>query len=433
MTNPMPAAQLVHLLEGPVRGAVHVPGDPGYAEQRAAYRGAPAVVVEATCAADVRAAVLAARHGGMELVVQSTGHGTHDAPDGSLLLRTSAMRQVLVDPGARVAHLGPGVRWSEVIAAAEPFGLAPLSGDTPSVGVVGYTLGGGLSWLSRAYGFAADSLLRAEVVTADGRIVTADAHRHPELFWALRGGGGSLGVVTSMEIRLHPVPAVFGGVAEFPVERATALLRYLDQHGDDLPDALSLSLVVGRTTVLLRGVYAGPEADGRAALAPLRAVAGEPVSDSFRAMPYSEVATIGGTPPRGFAMVPYLSDDVISDVVDTVTRPGSTVEAVEIKHWGGAIARPDHPAPGPVSHRDARFVLKLNGPADACAPITRHATGGSFLNFLGDTTRTHTAYTAEDLHRLQAVKAAYDPTNVFRRGHAIRVSPGPSAPRAGTP
>lgn len=429
MTNPTatqadPVGQLVHLLETQVRGAVHVPGDAGYDEQGSSYRGAPALIVEATCAADVRAAVLGARHAGLDLVVQSTGHGTHDAPDGSLLLRTSAMRTVLVDPDRRVAHVGPGVRWSEVIAAAEPFGLAPLSGDTPSVGVVGYTLGGGLSWLSRAYGFAADSLLRAQLVTADGRMVTADAHHHAELFWALRGGGGNFGVVTDLDIRLHPVPTVFGGVAEFPVERAAGLLRHLERHGDGLPDELSVSIVVGRTSVLVRGVYAGTEAAGRQALAPLLATAGEPLSDTFRAMPYRDVASIGGTPPRGFEMVRYLSDDLITDIVDTVTRPDSQVEAVEIKHWGGAIARPDHPAPGPVSHRDARFVLKLNGPAQACAPITAHATGGSFLNFLGDTTRTHTAYTVENLRRLQAVKATYDPTNVFRRGHVIpQVSP----------
>jgi FAD/FMN-containing dehydrogenase len=163
------------------------------------------MVVEASRAADVRAAVVAAREHDLPLAVQATGHGTHAAPDGAILIRTTGMATVLVDPDRRVARVGPGAVWGDVLTAAAPFGLAPLSGSSPDVGVTGYTLGGGVGWLARKHGFAADSLLRAEVVTADGSIVTASADEHADLFWALRGGGGSFGVVTALEFRLHTV------------------------------------------------------------------------------------------------------------------------------------------------------------------------------------------------------------------------------------
>jgi FAD/FMN-containing dehydrogenase len=369
--------------------------------------------------ADVQAAVRTARRNGLPLTVLSTGHGTVVAPDGGLLLRTSRMAQVLVDPDRRIARVGPGVQWSEVIAAAEPFGLAPLSGDTPSVGVVGYTLGGGLSWLSRKYGFAADSLIKAELVTADGRVVVADRHHHTDLFWAIRGGSGNFGVVSSLELQLYPVPSVYGGSAEFPVEGAERALRYLAEHGDELPDELSVSVVVSKESLVIRAVHAGD--NGRAALQPLLDAAGTPVVDRLREMRYSEVSTIGGTPPITFAMFDELSEDTIAAVVHC------DVPAVEVRQWGGALAHPSHDDdPGPVSHRDARFVMKIAAPAaDA---ITASATDGSFLNFLHDTTRTHTAFTPENYRRLREVKTAYDPANFFHRNHNIPPLGRPAAP-----
>lgn len=405
-------------------GAVYVPGDAEYAGKQS-YRGTPALVVEAGTPAEVRSAVSVAREYGLPLTVQSTGHGTVVAPDGGLLLRTSRMAQVLVDPDRRIARVGAGARWSEVIAAAEPFGLAPLSGDTPSVGVVGYTLGGGLSWLSRRYGFAADSLLRVDLVTADGRSVTASADRNTELFWAVKGGGGNFGVVTSLEFRLYHVPEVYGGSAVFPIERAADALTFLAEHGEELPDALSLSLVVTRNAgadvpgLIVRAVHADGAAAGERALRPLLDVVGAPVSGGFRRMRYSEVSGIGGTPPRGFAMYDHLSPELVERVVDSVTRPDSGVSALEIKHWGGAIAWPTDPAPGPVSHRDVPFVMKLDASPDAVADLAEYATGHSYLNFLSDTTRTASAYTEDNHRRLRAVKTAYDPDNLFHRNHNI--------------
>jgi FAD/FMN-containing dehydrogenase len=420
------AEQALQTLRRALPGAVHVPGDEPYEQQRPAYRGAPAIVVEAQSAADVQTAVRVARENELPLTVQSTGHGTLVPPDGGILLRTSGMAQVLVDPGRQIAYVGPGARWSEVIAAAEPFGLAPLSGDTPSVGVVGYTLGGGLSWLSRKYGFAADSLRAAELVTADGRLVVADQHRHADLFWALRGGSGNFGVITALEFRLYRVPQVYGGTAVFTIERAADALSFLEHHGDLLPDELSVSMVVTRhapevngPALVLRTVYAGDEADAQGALEPLYHAAGSPAVESLRPMRYSDVASIGGTPPRGFAMFDNLSPALIGQLVDAVRDPDSGVNAVEVKHWGGAIAHPAHPAPGPVSHRDVPFVMKLDASPQAVVALTAEATGGSFLNFLHDTTQTHTAYTPDNHRRLRKVKARYDPDNFFRRNHNI--------------
>src|SRR5690348_12334245 len=182
-----------------VIGPVFRPGDPGYDDHRKPLNPAldprPAVVVQAAGAGDVRAAVLAARRHALPFAVQATGHGTHVAHDDGLLLRTGTMASVVIDPDRRVARVGPGARWGDVLRAAAPFGLAPLSGSSPDVGVTGYTLGGGLGWLARRYGLAADSVLRALVVTADGELTVAGPDRNAELFWALRGGGGSFGVV----------------------------------------------------------------------------------------------------------------------------------------------------------------------------------------------------------------------------------------------
>ena len=180
-SHPVAARRLRRALAG----AVHVPGEDAYDAQpqplHATIDPWPAMVVEACGAADVRAAVVAAREHDLPLAVQATGHGTHVASDGAILLKTSDMATVLVDPDRRVARVGPGARWGAVVAAAAPFGLAPLSGSSPDVGVAGYTLGGGVGWLARKHGFAADSLLRAEVVTADGSIVTASADEHADL------------------------------------------------------------------------------------------------------------------------------------------------------------------------------------------------------------------------------------------------------------
>jgi FAD/FMN-containing dehydrogenase len=278
------------MLRRTLHGRLHRPGDAAYDALRRPHAPAldprPAIVVEALGAADVRAAVAAARDYGLRFAVQSTGHGTHVACDGGILVRTGAMAAVLVDPDRRVAHVGAGARWGDVLAAAAPFGLAPLSGSDPSVGVAGYTLGGGLGWLARRHGFAADSLLRAEVVTAEARVVRASADEHPDLHWALRGGGGGFGVVTAMEIALHPVDRVYAGTAYFAIDcAAETLARYRDWTVG-VPDALSTAVVLtrldGERALGLKVMHAGDPAEAERLLAPLRAAAGPALRDDLR-------------------------------------------------------------------------------------------------------------------------------------------------------
>ena len=372
---------------------------------------AHALVVPATTPADVRRAVLTARARGLRVAVRATGHGTFAEPSpDTLLIDTSGLRSVLVDPGRRTARVGPGATWGDVIAAAAPFGLAPVSGTSPTVGVAGFTFGGGHGFLARKHGLAADNLLRAEVVTADGELLTAREDRRSGLFWALRGAGGNFGVATSLEFRLHPVREVFGGVARFDRGLAPHLLARFREYA--MPEALNVSVVVTPDAVALRGVYAGGADAAWRALAPL--FLAEPFADSFRVMPYAETGTIGGTAPLRF--------ELLHDVpVDAILRTAERASAVEVKRWGGAIARGTTPA----GHRQVPFSVTVDG--DDVAPLEPHVTGGSFLNFLTDPARTRDAYTPADLARLLELKRAYDPGNLFGVGHSL--VPAPAAVR----
>jgi FAD/FMN-containing dehydrogenase len=380
------------------------------------------MIVEATTTADVRDAVLTARERSLPFAVHATGHGgpMPDA-DRAVVVATSRMSGVLVDPRRRTARVRAGARWADVIAAAAPFGLAPLSGSSPTVGVVGYTLGGGLGWLSRRYGLAADGVLRGELVTADGVVRTVSADRDADLFWAIRGGGANFGAVTGLEFRLYPVATVHAGVATFPLDRAADLLAWYRDNAAAMPDALTANIVLGKESVSVRGMYAGPAEDARRALASLWRVAGAPITDGWRTMPYTESGTIGGTSPRAFNLVADLPDAVIEAVIEAVAGAvRGAASAVEVRHWGGAIARPAGDA-GPAGHREVPFSVVVDGPAEANAPIAAHATGGSFLNFLRDPSRVRDAYTAADHARLREVKRAYDPDNVF--GLAKNIAP----------
>ncbi len=336
-----------------LRGSLHLPGEAGYETERHSLNPAldprPAIIAEACGPADVIAAIDAAREHGLRLSVQATGHGTHAPNDGGLLLKTGAMAGVFVDPERRIARVGAGARWGQVLRAAAPFGLAPVSGSSPDVGVVGYTLGGGLGWLSRRFGFAADSVLSVDVVTAEGRLITASADRHPELFWALRGGGPGFGVVTAMDIALHPVAAVYAGVSEFARERAADVLTAYRAFMETAPDALSTAIVLTPESVKLKVMHAGGPLEAERLLAPLRAAAGPAVSSSFTEAPFAEAA-MGGTGPRQVELCNALTDGLIETIVS------ADAPAVEVRHWGGAIASAA-PDAGPVSHRGTQFTV----------------------------------------------------------------------------
>ena len=425
-------------------GRLHWPGDDGYEAQRLPWQRRfdprPAAVLDARDAHDVRAALEIARENELPVAVQATGHGAVAPADDALLLRTSAMNTVTVDPQRRVARAGGGAAWADVIAAAAPHGLAPLSGTSAGVGVTGYTLGGGAGLLSRTFGYAADSLVSAEVVTAAGEHVTAAADANADLFWALKGGGGSFGVVTELEFRLHPVESLYGGMAMFDAARARAALEAYREWAPAEPDESNLALVVmtmpplpqvpepvrGRRVLLLRTLYVGDAADGERLLAPLFAAAGEPILNGLGPLGVGDGLMMMGPPPPPavgevhLELLRELPDEVL-DVAVEDNGPG-----IEVRQWGGAMARGD----GPIGHRDIPYSVVAtalapdrDGWAAAKASVERvvarvrpHATGASFLNFLGDASRTRDAYTPEDYARLQEVKSAYDPGNVFRLG-----------------
>jgi FAD/FMN-containing dehydrogenase len=429
-------------------GRLHWPGDAGYEAQRLPWQRKfdprPAAVLDARDAQDVRAALEIAHDNALPVAVQATGHGAVAPADDALLLRTSAMSAVAVDPRRRIARAGGGATWADVIAAAAPHGLAPLSGTAVGVGVAGYTLGGGAGLLSRTFGYAADSLVSADVVTAEGEQVTAAADQNADLFWALKGGGGSFGVVTALEFRLYAVEALYGGISMFDPARARAVLEAYREWAPAEPDESNLALVVmtmpplpqipepvrGRRVLMLRTLYVGEASEGERLLAPLLAAAGEPILDGFGPLAVGDALTMmGPSPPPAVAEVHLeLLRELPDEVLDVATEDNGP--AIEVRQWGGAMARGD----GPIGHRDIPYSCVAtalapdrDGWAAAKASVERvgarvrpHATGASFLNFLGDGARAADAYTPEDYARLREVKTAYDPGNVFRLGgHSI--------------
>ncbi len=401
------------LLGNGFNGEIHRPGDAQYDEQRRAlvptFDSRPLVVAEAFARSDVQAAVRTAREYGVPIAVQATGHGTRVPADGGILLKTSAMTSLLIDPERRIAKVGPGVRWGAVLDAAKEFGLVALAGSSRDVGVTGYTLGGGVGWLARKFGYAADSVIRAEVVTADGRVVTATADEHPDLFWAIRGGTGNFGIVTSLEFRLYPVSEVYAGILYFAADAAT-LKAYRDWTTtipNDLSTAITLTTRNGRRVIGLKILYAGDAALAEHLLKPLYAVAGPILDGELRTTPFAETA-MGGTPARYLDLVDELTDDLL-DALAALDGP-----TVEIRHWAGAMANPG-PGAGPVAHREAPYSVIVDQEMPELA-----STGRTFVNFLADPDRAATAYSKNDHARLRAIKRRYDPENLFRLNHNIQ-------------
>jgi FAD/FMN-containing dehydrogenase len=418
VVRPVATDVVAGLLGAGFNGAVRLPGEAEYDVQRRSLiptlDSRPMVIAEAYCRTDVQAAVRTAREYGLPIAVQATGHGTKVPADGGLLLKTTPMTSVLIDPERRIAKVAPGARWGAVIDAAGQFGLAPLSGSSRDVGVTGYTLGGGVGWLARKYGFAADSVIRAEVVTADGRVVIASAEHHPELFWAIRGGTGNFGIVTSLEFRLYPVRQVHAGIVYYDIDRAADILRRYREWTTTIPNELSTAVVLtkvgGRRAVAIKVMYTGEAEMADHLLKPLFEVAGPRLAGELRTIEYGEAA-MGGTPAKHLDFLDVLRDDVI----ETLTSfPDDDAPTVEIRHWGGAMAHPG-PGAGPVGHRGATYSLII----DREMPGLPNS-GRTFVNFLADPGRADTAYAPDDLRRLREVKRAYDPTNFFHLNANIR-------------
>lgn len=447
-------------LQARVQGPVIAPSDPRYAEARLAWNRSvnqsPALIVAAASAADVAEAVRYARAQGLGIAVQSTGHGVTLPADGALLILTAALKDLRVDPAAQTAWLGAGLQWGEVLAETQQHGLAPLLGSSPTVSVVGYTLGGGLGWLGRKHGLAVDSVISFELVSPAGEVIRASAEENADLFWGLRGGGGSFGVVTGMEIRLYPVEMVYGGNLLYPIEDAREVMQRYREWIRSAPDALTTSVVLmnfppfpqvpepvrGKSFVMVRGCYAGPLEEGEAALRYWRDWKA-PAVDLFGPMPFREVAKISSDPVNpgpSFstgAWVRELSDEAIDTLIRCHRPQGGppALTLVEVRHAGGAIARVD-PASAAYSHRDAQLVLFCVGMAPTPEAYANAAglaarmkeelapalTGGMYMNFVHGQearARTRQGYSPEAYSKLQALKAKYDPDNLFRYSYDI--------------
>ena len=450
---------LDHPLTGRVRGPVSRPGDGGYDKERAGFQTAqchrPSLIVGATGAADVSAAVMLAAETGQPVAVQATGHGLATPAEDGVLITTCRMNGVRVDAESRTAWIAAGVRWNRVIHEAAPFGLAPLSGSSPDVGAVSYTLGGGLGLLSREFGYAADHVRAIDVVTADGRIrrvVPGD-----DLYWALLGGRDNFGVVTGMEIDLMPVDRIYGGALHFDADLVEDVLHTYLSWTATVPDELTSSVGLmpmpdlpmvpvplrGRYVASVRVVYHGDSASGERLIAPLRAI-GPRLVDSLAEMPYRAAASIYNDPvtPHAYHGDGLLLHDVDAETLRMVrghTGPDAPVMCVVgLNHLGGALARP--PAtPNAIGHRSARYLLRILSPLDGTDATTTvrsvhrrvsdalgSAIVGRSLNFVfgshGEVTPG--GYEPADYRRLTELKAAYDPENLFRLNRNIPPATG---------
>jgi FAD/FMN-containing dehydrogenase len=422
---------------------------------------APALVLQPGGARDVATAVRFARDHGLLMSIKSGGHniaGTSIA-DGGLTLDMSRMRAVAVDEAARLAHVEPGCLLRDVDQATQQHGLATVLGFISQVGVSGLTLGGGLGYLTRRFGWTADNLEEAEIVTADGQIRIANREDNAELFWALRGGGGNFGVVTRFTFRLHKVgPAVYGGLIAWPFERADEILAAYRAITAEAPRELAVWLVLlqappapfvpeewhGRRICSMVVCYTGDAADAGEAVAPIRAL-GDPILDLLHQQPYLQLQSfLDDTEPTGshyYWRTEYMAElgdgllSTVRNLFSTCPIPGGEIGFL---HLGGALnerAEDD----GAVGNRNARFVIGVKGMWDAGAPDAesfrqwiRHAgtrirpfsTGRSYINFQTadeDEQRIHATY-GTNFERLAEIKKVYDPDNMFRVNRNITPS-----------
>jgi FAD/FMN-containing dehydrogenase len=447
-------------------GALLRPGEEGYEEARRVWNGAidrrPALIARCAGADDVQTVLAFAREHDVAVTVRGGGHSVtgHAVSDGGVMIDLSLMKAVSVDPHARVARAAGGLTWAELDLATQRHGLATTGGTVSSVGIGGLTLAGGFGHLMRRHGLTVDNLRAVELVTADARRRRVDAQREPDLFWALRGGGGNFGIATAFEYDLHPVgPIVLGGPVYWPLEQAPQVLRFLGAFAPEAPDELGIMLVAHRAPPLpvlpperygfpvlgLLLVWCGDVAAGMRATAPLRTL-GTPVADAVRPVPYRAVQSlIDGSAPRGTHAywrshrLPALSDAVIERIVASVealTSPFSLLNGWAI---GGAASRV---APGAtaVGEREAGFELRHiaawppgdpHGERHAAwvregwEALRPHSAGRQYASFLADEglAGVHAAY-GDRLPRLVALKDRHDPDNVFRFNANIPPSGG---------
>jgi hypothetical protein len=438
-------------------GAVVSPGDSGYDEARAAWNLAadqrPAAVAIPQNETDVAFAVAYAREAGLRVSVQGTGHNPMPLGDmsGSILIRTHHMRQVDIDPGARRARVQAGAIWSDVSGPASAHGLAPLSGSSPDVGVVGYSLGGGIGYLGRKHGIATNSVTAIELVTPDGEHARVDASHDPDLFWALRGGGGNFGVVTAMEFKLYPVSALYGGWLAWPWEQSHEVISRWVEWTRTTPDEVTSmarilqlppfpdipEIVRGRQLVAVSAAILGSREDGEWLLGPMRDL--KPEIDTFAEMPIAGLSHLHGDPEHP---VPGMSDtrmidDLPPSAVDTFIEKagpdaGTALLVAELRQMGGAFGRSGE-GHGALDRIDAGFVAFAVGiPMDEQVGIKVerdsrelmeamevYGHGRSYSNFAERPTDASSFFPDEVYTRLREVRARVDPDGLMRANHVV--------------
>jgi FAD/FMN-containing dehydrogenase len=432
------------------------PDDVGYDEARRIHNGLidkrPALIARCRTAADVARAIGFARDAGFEISVRGGGHNVagRACTDGGLMIDLAEMREVTVDPEARSVKVQGGANWSELNAATGEHGLAVTGGAISTTGVAGLTLGGGLGWLMGLHGLAADNLLSVELVTANGDVLTVTDDSHPDLFWALRGGGGNFGVATTFEFRLHPVSMVTGGLVAHPFAAAGEMLRFYREFTKTVPDELSVfsglvhapdgsGMKLGAMVVC----HAGTPEQAQEDLAPLLAF-GPPAMVDVGPMPYAVMNTLldGGFPAGALnywrsSFVRELEDGFIDAAVGAYAATPSPMSAILLEHFHGAVTRIPVEAAA-VPHREPGFNLLVagvwtepsaneeniawaRGTHDALRPYLAER---RWLNYLGDDDAGDAVRAAygPNYDRLVEVKRRYDPENVFRLNHNVNPS-----------
>jgi FAD/FMN-containing dehydrogenase len=455
------STDILTALRPQLRGSICLSDEAGYDEARTIWNAMidrrPGAVVRSGGASDVMRAVRLARDNGLLVAVRGGGHNIsgNAVCEGGLLIDLSPMRSVRIDPKKQTARVEPGVTLGEFDKEAQAFGLATPLGINSTTGVAGLTLGGGFGWLSRKFGFTVDNLISADVVTADGALVQASAIENPDLFWAIRGGGGNFGVVTSFKFKLHPVgPDLASGLIVHPFARARELLAGYREIAAAAPDELSVWVVLrkapplpflpaevhGKEVLIFAVCYAGKPANADKALAPLRTL-GEPIADVIGVQPYAAWQTAFDPllTPGAFNYwkshnFTSLSDGLLDTLVDYVgTLPTEECE-IFIGQVGGASNRVGADTTA-YPHRDANFVMNVHTrwrdrddeqtaikwAREFFAATAPHATGGVYVNFMpeDETERVPGAY-GSNYTRLAALKAKYDPDNLFRLNQNVQ-------------
>lgn len=438
------------------RGSVFATGDEGYDQARLAYNVMvdqhPALVAMPVDAEDVGELVRFARDHGKRVAPQRTGHNA--APLGSLadtiLLKTDALQEVSIDADGRRARVGGGAQWLDVVPQASELGLAALHGSAPDIGIAGYSLGGGVGWYGRKLGIAANSVRAIEVVTGEGRLLRADAHHEPELFWALRGAGGNFGVVTALEFDLFDIGDLTAGVLFFPLDRAAEVLHAWREWVPGLPEEVtSVGRVMqfppledipeplrGRSFSVVEAVCMMSEEEADELLQPVREL--EPAMDTFASVAPAALADLHMDPPMPlpYASTTEMLSDLTVEAIDSlleVTGPGSgsPLVSVEVRHCGGALSRVEPDAgvlaclPGDFlafgvgmttdPQSTAAVASYLGRLHDAIAPYAC----GRYLNFVEEAHDLSSIFGEDALARLGRVKSVHDPDNVFHANHAL--------------